>query len=389
MNDKVEEINTNRKSVYHNRLFIGICIASAIVAVGIFVLLVNGYINRRYSHYEVVTETKRQDTNTEKYICPEGRLIKYSKDGISEINLSGNTVWTGSYDMKEPQVAVCGKYVVVADIGGKEAYIYNGEDTGTEISTDYEIKQVCVSRQGLVALLLEDTSSDIIHIYNPYDVSSKLLVEIPTNVDAGYPLCIALSPDGTSLVASYICVTAGKMETKVAFYNFSDVGKNSDCLVGAKIYEDVLISDIRFLNDNQVCLFGDTGFYIWKNMKQPQQEMEKKIKGQIKSVFYSEKNIGLILETNQKRQVCRMQIYNVKGKKITDFAFDNNYDSVELVDDEILMYSPKECSIFRLNGVERFHCTIDEGVSYFFRAPHRKRYLLLDDSKIQEIKLVK
>ena len=41
-----EEINTSelKKSIWHNRMFIVICIASVIVAVGIFILLVNGYI---------------------------------------------------------------------------------------------------------------------------------------------------------------------------------------------------------------------------------------------------------------------------------------------------------------------------------------------------------
>ena len=49
-----EEINTSelKKSIWHNRMFIVICIASVIVAVGIFILLVNGYINKRYTGYE-------------------------------------------------------------------------------------------------------------------------------------------------------------------------------------------------------------------------------------------------------------------------------------------------------------------------------------------------
>lgn len=377
-----------QKPMKHRRFFIFICIASAVVAMGIFVLLLNGYINKNYNHYEVVRSTERQDTNTEKYICLDGRLIKYSKDGISEITISGKTVWTGSYDMSNPQIASCGRYVLVTDVGGKEAYIYNGEDTGTEIAVDYEIKQACVSRQGVVALLLEDSSSDTINIYNPYDVSSSLLAEIPTNVEDGYPLRIALSPDGTSVVASYICVTGGRTESRVAFYNFSEVGQNSDCLVGANNYEDTLITDIRFLDDDQVCLFSDGGFYLWDNMKQPEQALKKKIKNQIKSIFYNKKYIGLIVENGDEKQTYQMQIYNTKGSRVTAVDFDNAYDSVELADNEILMHSGKECSIFRLNGVERFRCTVEEGIAYFFRSSRKNRYYLLNDSKIQEIKLV-
>lgn len=384
-----EETNRLEKweSLKHNRMFIMICIASVVVAVGIFVLLINGYINKHYSSYEVVNETERQDNNTEKYLCPDGRLIKYSKDGISEIDVSGRTIWTGSYEMSNPSVTTCGDYVLVADIGGKDAYIFDGENTGTELSVDYEIKQADVSRQGLVALLLEDTSSDVINIYNPYDVSSKLLVEIPTNVDDGYPVCMAISPDGTSVVASYICVTSGIVESRVAFYNFSEVGQNSDCLVGAKNYEDALVTDIRFLSEDQVCLFADTGFYIWKDLKQPKQVLKKKIKSQIRSIFYNSKYIGLVLETGEEKEPYQMEIYNQKGSRVTAFRFACEYENIELVDNEILFYSAKQCGIFRLNGVLRFCKTIEDGVDYFFQAPKHNRYYLINASAIQEIKL--
>ena len=38
-------------SLWHNRMFIVICLASVVVAVGIFILLINGYINKQYNWY--------------------------------------------------------------------------------------------------------------------------------------------------------------------------------------------------------------------------------------------------------------------------------------------------------------------------------------------------
>lgn len=119
---------------------------------------------------------------------------------------------------------------------------------------DYEIKQADVSGQGLVALLLEDTSSDMINIYNPYDVSSKLLVKIPTNVDDGYTVCMAISPDGTSVVASYICIVEGNAESRVVFYNFPMWGKFR-LYCRSQNYQKALVTDAHFLSDDQVVLF--------------------------------------------------------------------------------------------------------------------------------------
>ena len=384
----IEETKEKKKPSRQRKWFLLICAASVLVALGIFVLLMNGYINKRYNSYEVLASFERQDSNTVNYTSVDGRLIKYSKDGISEINSKGETVWNASYDMDNPQLSYCGQYILVADIGGKDAVIYHEGDTGQELSVDYEIQQACVSRQGVVALMLQDKTSDMIHLYNPYDVSSELLAEIPTNVEDGYPIVMALSPDGMSVVASYLCVTDGNAESRVAFYNFSDVGQSKDWLVGARNYEDDLISDIRFLDDSRVCLLGGGSFYIWDNMKKPEQIVTKTLKKEIRSVIYDEKRVGFILETEEEKTPYEMQIYNAdNGKKTMDIRFDNDYDSVSISGNEILLYSEHQISIFKLNGVERLNCTMDGTVSWFFRAQKRNRYYLIDDSQIQLIKL--
>jgi hypothetical protein len=82
-----------------------------------------------------------------------------------------------------------------------------------------------------------------------------------------------------------------------------------------------------------------------------------------------------------------MDIYNTKGNRVTSFTFSYDYEQIELADNEILFYSAKECGVFRMNGVLRFHKTVEDGVSYFFQAPGRNRYYLINDRSMQEIKL--
>ena len=141
---------------------------------------------------------------------------------------------------------------------------------------------------------------------------------------------MAISPDGTSVVASYICVVNGTAESRVVFYNFSDVGKNSDCIVGAKNYQKSLVTDVHFLSDDQVVLFADSGFYIWKGMKQPKQIVRKKARKNIKSVFYNKSAIGLVLDTGSKKTPYHMDIYNTKGNKTSSFDFANDYNDIQV-----------------------------------------------------------
>ena len=372
------------------RIFIVTCAICILIAIGIFVLGVNLFLNKKYNSYEVLESTSVTTSGNVKYEAYQNKMIKYSRDGISALDSSGNIIWNGSYDMIEPAVDISGKYVVVADIGGKTVSIYNGEDTGKEISTDYPIVQACVSSQGIVAVALEQESSNVINIYNPYDISDKLLVEIPTNVDEGYLVCMDLSADGMNLAATYVCITGGQVQSRVAFYNFSDVGKNTNCLVGAKNYDDRIVSDIRYLGENNICIFADDGFQIWGEMKKPEEVYHKNFKETIKSAFCNSEYTGVILATGSTSKPYRMNVFDMKGKMVLDMEFSDEYTEVKLYDtNEIILNSVSGCTIFRLNGVKKFSTDIDGKVLKVFPSEKRNRYYLVTDSKIQKIKLSK
>lgn len=372
------------------RIFIVTCAICILIAIGTFVLGVNLFLNKKYNSYEVLESTSVTTSGNVKYEAYQNKMIKYSRDGISALDSSGNIIWNGSYDMIEPAVDISGKYVVVADIGGKTVSIYNGEDTGKEISTDYPIVQACVSSQGIVAVALEQESSNVINIYNPYDISDKLLVEIPTNVDEGYLVCMDLSADGMNLAATYVCITGGQVQSRVAFYNFSDVGKNTNCLVGAKNYDDKIVSDIRYLGENNICIFADDGFQIWGEMKKPEEVYHKNFKETIKSAFCNSEYTGVILATGSTSKPYRMNVFDMKGKMVLDMEFSDEYTEVKLYNtNEIILNSASGCTIFRLNGVKKFSTDIDGKVLKVFPSEKRNRYYLVTDSKIQKIKLSK
>lgn len=368
--------------------FVLICLGSILAAAGILALLINGYINRKYRGYQVERTISVKNSSAMKYVSYEGGLLKYSRDGITAMNEDGKALWSGSYDMADPVVDICGSYVVAADIGGKDLFVYSGEDTGTELVTDYPILQACVSEQGVVAVLLEDASSNMIHVYNPYSDNKKLLVEIPTNVEEGYPVSMDLSPDGTSVVASYICVTAGVVQSKAAFYNFTEVGQNTNCLVGAQNYKDQVISEVRFLDDSTACLFSEKGFGIWQNMKKPEQIAEQKFNENIRSAFCSEDYVGVILDRAAEDK-CDMKVYNMKGRNILDMKVPSEYTRVSVSGKEILLNSTSQCMIYRINGVKKFSCVLDQKITQFQPAKGANRYFLIRDSKIEKIKLRK
>lgn len=68
----------------------------------------------------------------------------------------------------------------------------------------------------------------------------------------------SLSPGGELLCVSYIYVDAGVLKTNIVFYNFGPVGaNNSDLIVSAYTYTDMLIPYVQFLNDSTAFSVGD------------------------------------------------------------------------------------------------------------------------------------
>ncbi len=379
------DITAIREQRKKRLVFIAAVLACTVACMGIFYLLYQWFINREYTSYSVVKTISVKNGSSLDYMPYDGGVLRYGRDGVTATDSGGDTVWSGSYEMADPKIDVCEASAVVADVGGKSLYVYKGgEGTGLEFSVDYPIVQACVSKQGVVAVLTEETSSNTISLYNPFDNTQKLLAEIPTNVEDGYPVSIDLSPDGSSVVASYLCVTTGAAQSRVAFYNFSEVGKNANCLVGAQNYNDSLISEVCFLDDSNVCLFGEKGFYLWNNMKQPVQTAKKEFDSGIRSAFFSEDYVGVVLEQDDQ---CKMEIYTEKGKKKTSVSVDAEYNWVQMYGDEILFYSATKCQVYRINGVKKLDTSPNGKISSFFASGKMNRYFFVQNSRIKMIKL--
>lgn len=377
---------TALKEQRRKRILFAIAVpACIVVCMAIFYLVFHWFINRQYSDYEVEHSVYVKDSSSMSYMAYQDGILRYGRDGVTAVDQKGVSIWSGSYDMANPVADTCESSVVVADIGGKTLYIYEGSGTGTELTVDYPIVQACVSRRGVIAVLLEETSSNTIALYNPFDKSERLLAEIPTNVEDGYPVSLDISPDGSSIVASYLGVLTGAAQSRVTFYNFTGVGKNANYLVGAHNYDETLISEVRFMDESRVCLFGEKGFYLWENMKKPEEAGKKEFSDEIQSAFISEEYVGVILRRDEEK--ANMKIYNSKAKEELSINIENSYSHVQMCGDEILLNSSERCMVYRINGVKKFDKQLNNRISYFFPCKKTNRYFIIQNSRIKVLKL--
>lgn len=376
-------LERNKQKWIVGLVILGLLLVAA--GLGIFSYI---YSNRCYTHYEVQNRVDRSDSNNVTYSYYNGNILKYSRSGISEIDNQGKSLWNGGYEMKQPQVDVCGDYVVVADVTGKQFYIYNGEDEGTSIETTLPIVRAKVAKQGIVAVLLQDEDSNVLNIYNPYSNAEKLLVEIPTNVaEEGYPLDFDISPDGKSVVTACLIVNGSKIETKVSFYNFTEVGQDKNTLVGGKSFGESMIAGVEFVEDDKVAVFHEKGFTIFGKMKQPAIQVEKTFEDEIKSMAYNEGNLAVVLEKDGKIENQKILLYDEKGREKLQRSISYEYANMEIHGEEIIFTGNRSCNILRFNGHDKFDYEFEQEIDAVYPTADGTVYTLIDTSTIQKIKL--
>lgn len=75
-------------------------------------------------------------------------VLKVTRDGASYIDNKGKTIWTESYEMKNPIVSVMGDYAAIADRQSNSIYICNTDGTQGSATTVLPVSKVAVSGTG-------------------------------------------------------------------------------------------------------------------------------------------------------------------------------------------------------------------------------------------------
>lgn len=343
------------------------------------------YTNRTYKYYKVSSEVERSDSNNVTYQYFQKNLLKYSNSGISLIDTAGKTLWNGGFDMKQVQVDTCGNKVLAADVGGNYFYIYDGTSEGIKTDTTYPIVRAKVSSQGIAAVLEQDTDTNSLKLYNPYSNLTKLLAEIPTSVaDDGYPLDFDISPDGTTVVVSYMLVEGTKTKCLVNFYNFSEVGQDAGLLVGGKEYGDDMISQVEFLDKDRVVVYREGGFDVYKNMRRPEPVFKTDINGVILSIADSSDYIAVVSSDDAMLEKT-ISIFDMDGNNILTGLMRYDYSEMRIYGQEIYFYGKHHADIMRLNGSTKFSADFDTEVDDVFPGGKSVEYLIVDHLSIKKV----
>lgn len=376
-----------KKKIRKHRLTIVYRVLLVVAAVGAALALVAVQAKRHiYTGYDTVSSVSREAAADTQDVRLKNGVLTYSKDGAHCTDAKGNVKWNQTYVIQDVRLAVCRDVAAIGSYNGREIYVQSSDKQLGTITTTMPIRNITVAETGRVTAVLADTDVAWIKTYES-DGTNSYTGQAHMN-DGGYPISICLSPNGELLAVSYLYVDAGIVKTNVVFYNFGPVGENqSDYLVSAYSYSDLVVPKVQFMSNDAAFAVGDSRLMIYTGSQKPVTAGEYLYDDEIQSVFYSDKYVGLVFLSDQAENKYRMDVYNTSAQKVGSYYFDVDYTDVFFEDDDMVIYNESECQIFTTDGVEKYHGNFNKSVRLLLSAGGSYKYYLVTDNTIDTIQL--
>lgn len=357
----------------------------------IIILLAVGFAyfywdNAVYTSYSPISTAKRSGASDSTCLNHNGRIITYSKDGISSMDARGNVIWNETYQMQKPIVHINENAVAVGDYRGNVIYVMNEKGKAGEINTNLPIRDFCVSKTGIVAAVLEDSKLTRLNVYN---AAGTELVKSESRMNQnGYPIALALSDNGEVMMVSYLYVDRGSMKSSVAFYNFSDIGQNNvDRLVSGNDYAGTVVPYVGFLGKDAAFAVGDNRISFYSGEEKPVSVAEKLLSEEIQGVYAGNEHVALVYLDTTGASLYRMDVYDKRGNSVLSRNIDMEFQNILLEKNYIMIYNENECIMYSMSGRQKYKGTFAKNVSLLIPTERNKRFIMVTTDSIDMIEL--
>lgn len=381
----LEEINTKirkRRVKILRRVLIAVTILTVIVvAVNI------GNAMRSYSSYDIRSVVKRTGSEASKFIGFKGKIIEYSNDGARYWGTGRESIWNRSFEMNTPVTAICKDYIIVFDKGGSQICILTEQGMKKKIETSHPIKKACVAEQGTVAVLMEESGTSYVKLYDKE--GTELANGQFYGDQGGYPTDIALSYDAKKLAVALADVTGGSVKSMVTFYNFGSVGQNEiDNNVGSYTFDGLFIPQISYVSDNRMVAIGDKEFIVFDGKEKPSMTREVKLEKNITSIFCNESRIGVTRQNADSSKPYHIHVYDMKGNTVMENDTTLQYDAIEFMDNgEICVRNSDSLEFFTEQGICKYTGQFDHRFCYAQPIRGQREYIFVFEDTIEEVRL--
>lgn len=361
-------------------------LVGVLLFVGIIILWSNYISNRSYETTEIIKEIPMTNVTNSDWVKLGESILTYTTDGVNCISEQGVLRWNRAYQLQEPKIDVCGNIAAIGEYNGTCIYVVSEQSELGEIDTGMPIKDFSVSATGVVAAVLEDGSTTWINLFS---AKGEELVNIKTTMqDSGYPIEIDVSENGLLLGVTYLYIQNTEVKSRVAFYNFGDVGQNkSDMLVSGYDYSNAVVPVVQFMDMDTSFAIGDNRLVIYDGKEIPLHKAETFLGYEVQGVVHSNNYIGL-LRYNQDLDIrYKLSVYNESATVVSEIDFDIYYSEILLSDNRVVVYNENEFFVYRLNGQLIYREYTTELIQKILFTDKENRFIIVYKDAMQIIEL--
>ena len=358
--------------------FIYAALAAALAAA--MLLYVCNYTFTTYS----VDSTWKQSAlgNTSLYAFSGGDLLLGS-DSVS-FQKNGETQWTTALRTGSFFVVTEGSYFALYDRNGYQVHIGDSSGILSTVKVSRKILGADISGAGVLAVYTE--SSDAAYISYFDRNGNRLSVEVKTVLDvSGYPMHIAISPDGQKLAVVYYSIANGTGESRLVLYDFQNGRASSSYVVFTKEdYEerDALLIDCDFLDDRHLVAAGAREATFLTYNRPDDQHVETVVfDAKVRSVAFTENGF---LTVQEKEGGTRCVVYSGTGKVSTEFRIPSEYTDIVTGPRYILFLNGEKVSLYNTSGRKRYEGAL-VSAPYSAAAAGSTRFLINTGTELEII----
>lgn len=380
-----EELDTQLRQ-HKKKIILRVIEITAIVVI-LVVAVELLYALRSFSSYEIRNSIERSNTDVAKFAQFNDYILEYSNDGAACVTHNRDMVWNQSYEMSNPYIDVCGKYVAIYDRGGTSVYVLEEKGLECKIETTLPIQTVSVADQGTVAVLMRGEAEAQVKLF---DKKGEELANGKFYGEKGsFPLDIALSQDGKKLAVNMIDTSQGEVGTTISFYNFGSVGQSQiDNNVGTYTYNDILVPEIEYLSDTKMVAFGTGKILVFEGSQKPELSQEILLEQEIASYFYNDRYIGIVYDNIEMENLWHVKVMDLKGKVVMENDISITYTKVEfLSNNEICATNETECELFTLHSIKKFAYTFEKPIYKIIARDGAQNYTFIFKETTEEVRL--
>lgn len=379
--EKLEQNRRRRKIYQKYRMFLSVAIA--------FILLLSmvAYHYRDFKSYESVRTISDESGNKKNIELYLDGIVKYNSKGIVYYKENGERVWNCDISMKNPIVEVCQSYMIVYEKKGSHIYVIDEKGKSTQVITAYGIEEAEVTKNGLVAVVLNNKDTNYIDIYNR---KGESLVNSKMTLDGqGYPLDMDITSTGELLCASNFVLQGVTKKDQINFYDYSEKGRRTENIMATFEYEDTLVPTVAFLGDDTLCAFGDNKISVYNINGKPFLKKQIDLDVTVKSIAYDDEHFAIIRDHkgDETEGNYTMEIFSRNGNCIGEAGIEDEYSQFQLYGERILLNSAYQCKIYTLSGKKIFDYTFKSRIVHFLPTQKNGQYYISHEDKIDIIKL--